>query len=451
MPTMAQALERIKGQVTAVVPEELIRQLCDEVGHPWRDRELGPVVTTYLFLEQILHGNLAVGELRRRANLSFTDAAYCQARRRLPRRLLERLQQTITGRLRNADGPPAPTWQGHRLFLLDGSSFSMPDTPALRRHFGQPSGQAEGCGFPVAHLMVLCDAEAGYLCETQAAPLTTSDLSQTPVLHAALHEDDVLIGDRAFGTYAHLALCRRRKLQGIFRAHQKIIVDFTPHRWHVTEAQRRQGAKGRPTSRWLQQLGQDDQLVEYFKPKKRPAWLTAEEYAALPASQVVRELRYTIREPGRRTRVVTLVTTLLDPERYAAAELARLYGLRWRVETNLKHLKTTLGLDILRCKTVEGVLKELTVFVLIYNLVWRVMEEAGQRQGVEPNRISFVDAWRWLRYARPEDELPVLVVNPPRPGRCEPRVRKRRPKQYPVMKRPRAELRKALMEKPVAA
>ena len=451
MPTMAEALDRIKGQVTAVVPEELIRQLCDEVGHRWRDRELGPVVTTYLFLEQILHGNRAVGELRHRANLSCTDAAYCQARRRLPRRLLERLQQTVTGRLRNADGPPAPTWQGHRLFLLDGSSFSMPDTPALRTHFGQPSGQAEGCGFPVAHLMVLCDAEAGYLCETQAAPLSTSDLSQTPVLHAALHENDVLVGDRAFGTYAHLALCRQRKLHGIFRAHQKIIVDFTPHRWHVTEAHRRHGAKGRPTSRWLQQLGKDDQLVEYFKPKKRPAWLTAAEYAALPASQVVRELRYTIREPGRRTRVVTLVTTLLDPERYSAAELARMYGLRWRVETNLKHLKTTLGLDILRCKTVEGVLKELTVFVLIYNLVWRVMGEAGQRQGVEPNRISFVDAWRWLRYARPEDELPVLVVNPQRTGRCEPRVRKRRPKQYPVMKRPRAELRKVLMEKPVAA
>jgi hypothetical protein len=149
--------------------------------------------------------------------------------------------------------------------------------------------------------------------------------------------------------------------------------------------------------------------------------------------------------------VVTLVTTLLDPEQYSAAALAKLYGLRWSVETNLKHLKQTLQMDILRCKTVEGVLKELTVFVLIYNLVRRVMCEAGQRQQVPPERISFIDAWRWLRHARPGEVLPPLVVNPKRPGRVEPRVRKRRPKQFPVMKRPRAELRKVLLQKKVPA
>jgi hypothetical protein len=179
--------------------------------------------------------------------------------------------------------------------------------------------------------------------------------------------------------------------------------------------------------------------------------MTAEEYARLPDSIVVREVRYTITEPGRRTRVVTLVTTLLDPERYSAQELARLFGLRWQVETNLKHLKQTLGMDVLRCTTVEGVLKELTLFVLVYNLVRRVMCEAGRRQDVLPDRISFIDAWRWLRHACPGDALPNLVVNPLRPGRWEPRVRKRRPKEFPVMKRPRDVLRKELRTKKVAA
>jgi IS4 transposase len=137
-------------------------------------------------------------------------------------------------------------------------------------------------------------------------------------------------------------------------------------------------ARGLPRSRWLRRLGTNDQLVEYFKPKERPAWMTAEQYAALPQTLVVRELRYRIAVPGRRTEVVTLVTTLLDRRRYAPRALARLYGLRWTVETNLAHLKTTLGLDVLHCKTFVGVMKELMMFVTAYNLVRRVMRRAGE-------------------------------------------------------------------------
>jgi hypothetical protein len=439
MLSIAKALERIKGTVTQTIPEELIEEVCRQVGHRWRDRDLGPVITTHLFLRQILEGNVPVGELRRHTGLSFTDSAYCQARARLPRPVLERLQRAVTEAVDAlTEAQPGDLWQGHRVFLVDGSSFSMPDTPELRDYFGQPAEQAEGCGFPVAHLMVRCDAFRGYLLETQALPLETSDLSGVPALHAALELGDVLVGDRAFASYAHLALCQGRGVHGVFRAHQKQIIDFRPHRRMA-----RKGDKGKPYSRWLKRLGRHDQLVEYFKrPKDRPAWMIEEEYARLPDAIVVRETRYTIHEPGRRTRVVTLVSTLLDAERYPAAELAQLYGLRWRVETNLRHLKQTLGLDILRCTTVEGVRKELTLFVLIYNLVRQVMCEAAGRQEVEPDRISFIDAWRWLRHARPGDPLPELIVNPDRPGRFEPRVRKRRPKEFPVMKRPRHILQK---------
>jgi hypothetical protein len=158
-----------------------------------------------------------------------------------------------------------------------------------------------------------------------------------------------------------------------------------------------------------------------------------------------------VRRPGYRTRLVTLVTTLLDPNLYPAEDVARLYGLRWGVETDLRHLKQTLKMDILHCQTVAGVEKELAVFALVYNLVRRVMEEAAQRQGVAVERVSFVDALRWLQEARPGDELPALVVNPDRPGRVQPRVRKRRPKQFPLMKKPRAVLRKALLKKRPAA
>ena len=179
MLSIADALERIKGRVTDAVPEELIRRLALEAGHRWRDRDLGPVVTTHLFLQQVLHGNTAVAHLRRLSGLDFTDAAYCQARARLPLELLRRLQDAVTDGLRqDGDERPEARWLGHRVFLLDGPSFSRPDTPELREHFGQPSGQAEDCGFPVAHLMALFDARRGYLLRAMAQPLYTRDMSQ---------------------------------------------------------------------------------------------------------------------------------------------------------------------------------------------------------------------------------------------------------------------------------
>ncbi len=447
MLSIVNAVEQIKGCLTQAVPESLIRQLARDVGHRWRERDLGPVLTTHLFLQQVLDGNTAVGELRRRTGLDFTDAAYCRARARLPRALLERLQQAVTGRLQATTAVGLQElWHGHRVFLIDGSSFSMPDTPQLQAHFGQPGGQAKGCGFPVAHLLARFDVATGYLLETVALPFRSHDLTKVAVLHAGLCSGDVLVGDRAFGSYAHLALGLRRGLHGVYRAHQKQIISFRPHR-----KQARKGETGKPHSRWLKRLGKHDQLVEYFKPKQRPAWMTAEEYGQLPASMVVREVRYRVTERGRRTRAITLVTTLLDPEQYSAKALAKLYGLRWRVETNLRHLKQTLKMDVLRCTTVDGVLKELAVFVLIFNLVRRVMCEAGHQQGVAADRISFIDAWRWLRHARPGESLPELVVNPERPERVEPRVRKRRPKQFPLMKKPREVLRQALKRHKPAA
>jgi hypothetical protein len=276
--------------------------------------------------------------------------------------------------------------------------------------------------------------------------LRTHDLSQVSFLHPALPVNAVLVGDRAFCSFAHLALCRQSGRHGLFRAHQKLIVDFRCRRRYAPPRLSAKAARGLPRSRWLRRLGKNDQLVEYFKPKERPVWMTPEQYAALPETLVARELRYRIAVPGRRSHVVTLVTTLLDPHRYSPRALARLYGLRWTVETNLAHLKKTLGLDVLHCQTFVGVMKELTMFVTAYNLVRRVMREAGEQQGVSADRISFIDALRWLTEARPGEALPRLRVVPERPGRAEPRVKKRRPKPYDLMNRPRAVLQQALYD-----
>jgi hypothetical protein len=452
MLTIDQALVRIKGNLEHFVPQQLIQRLADQRHLGPRQRTLTPVVTTYLFLRQILDGNTPCGRLRHVSGLDFTDSAYCQARGRLSFAFFLALQNAVTGRCLSDDSlRPEDRWHGHDVFLMDGSSFSMPDTAELRDEFGQPSGQAPGCGFPCAHLLLVCNAATGYLHKALAAPLYTHDLSKVPLLHPAVPANAVLVGDRAFASYAHLALCGQHRLYSLFRAHQRTIIDFRPGRPYAAPGMSTRAAKGLPRSKWLKRLGTDDQLVEYYKPKECPVWLTAEQYAALPASLVVREVRYRIGLPGRRTHEVTLVTTLLSRRRYSRRALALLYQLRWRIETNLKHLKETLGMDVLRCQTFVGVMKELTMFVTVYNLVRRVMRQAAQRQGVPATRISFVDAWRWLVEARPGDTLPRLKVVPDRCNRVEPRVRKRRPKNYPLMRKPRAELRQALIDKEVAA
>src|SRR6059058_5014733 len=175
--------------------------------------------------------------------------------------------------------------------------------------------------------------------------------------------------------------------------------------------------------------------------------MSREQYDALPDSIIVREIRRTVRRPDGRRITVTVVTTLLDETLYPADEIVALRLRRWDVETNLRHLKITMGLDVLRCKTELGVRKELAVFCLVYNLVRVVMLEAADRHQVPVSRISFADALKWMRHARPGDRLAELIVNPLRPDRLEPRCRKRRPKQYDLMNKPRDVLRKALKKR----
>src|ERR1700722_14377471 len=179
MLTISQAVNRIKGRLSNEVPESLVRSLCSALGRSYRRRILTPVVTTFLFLRQVLHGNTAVAELRRLCGLNFTDSAYCQARARLPVGFFQRLLRAITGKCIEDDEPTAAEcWHGHRVFLTDGSSFSMPDTPELQEAFGQPGKQAPGCGFPVAPPFVLFHAHTGFLLKYVPSPLRTHDLSQ---------------------------------------------------------------------------------------------------------------------------------------------------------------------------------------------------------------------------------------------------------------------------------
>jgi DDE family transposase len=443
-------LRALRQDLAARLGDDVILAACRAAGHTWCDScLLTPAAIIHWFLLQILHGNTALTEVSLMAGRAFSASAFCQARARLPLAVFRALLRQIVRALL-PDTEAIGRWRGHRTWLVDGSSFSMPDTPALQAHFGQPGNQAKGCGFPVARLLALFHAGTGLLLEVAAAPLRSHEMSGLAGVLSLLTAGDVLVADRGFCSFAHLALLMARGAHAVFRLHQKQIVDFTPGRPHAAPGRKR-GVKGMPRSRWIRAWGTSDQVVEYFKPAERPDWMGAAEYAALPESIVVRELRYRIEVPGFRTREVTLATTLIDAAIYPADALAGLYGTRWRVEEHLKALKQTMKMDVLKCKTVDGVLKELTMYALAYDLVRVAMCQAAGRQGVVPDRVSFIDALRWLRGAGAGEEMPDLVVNPLRPGRSEPRCKKRRPKQYDLMGAPRAELRKRLREKDLAA
>jgi Transposase DDE domain len=440
-PRIIPILARLRQDVAAGLTKQTIEAACRQAGHSWRRRILDPATTISLFLLQILNGNTATRHVVHFGVWTFSDSAYCQARKRLPLAVYHVLLEATAGAFRSATSTSS-RWLGHRVWVVDGSSFSMPDEPELQRHFGQPGGQKKGCGFPVAKWLALFDLSTGMLLRSATAPLRAHEMSRSSAISRELEPDDVVLGDRGFCSYAHLASLTQRDLHAVFRIHQRQIVDFT-HGRHGAK----RGSKdlpGLPRSRWILSQGRSDQVVVWVKPKRKPSWMSKEEYETLPGEVTVRELRYRVTAKGYRVHEITLVTTLLDAAIYPASELGEIYYRRWQVEINFKHIKITMKMDVLRCETVDGILKELAMFALAYNLVRSVMVESAKVQGVEPDRISLIDAVRWLIGSEGGEDLSVLVVNPLRRGRVEPRVVKRRPKQYMRMTKPRAELRNQL-------
>lgn len=443
MASVARALERIKSDLGPYLSDQAIEQACRDAGHRWRERKLGPVAALHLFVLQVLHCNTAIRHLRHLAGTSVNAAAYCRARMRLPLAAVEALLRSSSEAMRGGASGAAGgggRWHGLRPFLVDGTGTITPDTPALQKEFGQPKNQKKGCGFPVPKLLGLFDAFSGMVVELLAFPLYTHDLRGVWRLHPDLGPGDLLVGDRGFCSFTHLALLHLRSVMACFRMHQRVIVDFRPHRRQ--RAGKRDGQRGLPSSRFVRRLGHWDQLVEWVRPLARPKWMTAEQLDSLPATLLVREVRYTLAEKGRRTRHVTIATTLLDPIAYPKEKIAELYGMRWRVETHMAELKTTLKMRKLKSTTPQGVRKELAVYCLVYNLVHAVMAQAAERQGTTPDRVSFIDALRWLLTARPLEPLPNLVINPRRPGRNEPRVIKDLQDTYRKMVVPRNEMKK---------
>lgn len=427
--------------------ESTIREALEAEKVKYRQRLFDPFVTLWTFLSQVLDTDKTCHNAVSRviAWLASVDAevpsddtsAYCQARKRLPQKLLSRLFGKVAQDLENKT-TTEHLWCGRHVKVVDGSTVSMPDTPENQAIYPQSTTQATGCGFPTAKIGALFSLATGAALALVIDVLNTHDVKLARRLYKFLNPGDVLLGDRAFCSYADLVFIQDHQADAVFRKHQGRKDDI------------RRGKR----------IGPCDKLVLWNKPKSRPKGLSPEEFAALPKDLILREVHYYIVIPGFRTKQVTLITTLLDAVEYPIGELMRLYSSRWEVELDLKHLKTTLGMDVLRGKTPEMVRKELYAYLLAYNLLRTVMWEAGTTHGVNPLRLSMQGTRQHLDNftehlaiapARKRKKLYrtllKLIVHKPvpeRPGRSEPRVRKRRPKSYPVMQKPRSELRRQL-------
>jgi hypothetical protein len=405
------ALARVRREVfSSDLPiAAAVDQLCRDSGLLWRDRLLTPLVTLRLFVLQILHGNTSIAHLRQLCGVDFAPSSYCEARQRLPLEVIAGLLEAMlqwAGQSANA-----VALLGQRVFICDATSHSMSDTPELRGRFGLPPSTKPGVGYPVAKVMGLMDAATGLFSALIGVPLFTHDMRHVMQLHPMLRAGDILLGDRAYCTYAHLVLLQLQGVLGCFRLHQ-----------------RRKCALGR--QRWKRQ-------------KKNPAWISMEQYQLLPPWLEVRVIRYVIEQQGFRTKEVFLATTLLDEQAWPDQKLRELYGQRWNIETCFNHLKTTMKMNVLKCQSEDGVMKELAVYLLAYNLVRLAMLKAAEQQRVSVQRISFIDALRYLCCRMLGlSGVEQLLTNPYRPGRREPRVIRRRLKEYNLVKLQREELKR---------
>ncbi|WP_299311990.1 IS4 family transposase [uncultured Halomonas sp.] len=396
---------------------------------PRRHRLFPPAVTLEAFIAQALDADASCQQAVNRLMLhrarhqqppgSVHTGAYCRARQRLPGDMVADLTRHL-GHTLAANRPAASTWQGRPIKLIDGTTVSMPDTPENQQHFPQPGSQQHGLGFPMARLVAIMDMSSGAVLNVAMGPLKGKGTGEHALLREMLdtfEAGDIVIADRYYPSYALVAELVARGVDVVMRQHFRRDTDFQTG----------------------ESLGHKDHIAVWEKPKNRRDWMSQAAFNALPKTLSMRELAV-----GGMILITTLCTGKVVPRQ----QLKELYQMRWQVELRLRDIKTTLGMDWLRCKTPAMVEKEVWVYLLAYNLIRRVMVEASDWADCLPQQLSFkhsVQIFRQVAAGLPlnDDErrlimrqITLLRVGR-RPGRVEPRALKRRPSPHPLLKTPR--------------
>jgi len=410
------------------------------LGQPVRDRLFAPARVFWLFLSQMFSADGSCAEtvkkflawlaLAEGKEASPNTAAYCKARARLPMEAVERVGNDVVRTIRHS--PLAQSrWHGRPVKVVDGSGLSMPDTPANQEEYPQSRKRTAGCGFPEMRIVALFSLATGALLHYAQASRYESERALFRQLWTYFEPGDVALADRGFCGFAEIYLLRQRGVDSVMRLHQR----------------RSTGV------RLVKRLGRGDLLVEWIKTKVRPKWLTAEQWAAMPHTLLVRHITYSIDIPGFRTQRITIATTLTDARLFPPQAFAQLFRRRWNVELYFRDIKISLRMDVLRCLTPEMVRKELAMHVIAYNLIRATLLQAAQAANKDVDRMSFKGTCQTLREWAPllalapnteRSHLHAALLNaiarapvPARPNRTEPRAKKRRPKNYQLLNKPR--------------
>jgi putative transposase len=440
----------------SVLPEDTItKAFVDAEANFAQDEDdvYTPALTLWAFLSQVLYlGPMrscaaAVGRVivlmiaLGKKPCSDNTGAYCRARNKLPVAVLARLTTDVANHCEQ-QLPRRWLWKGRHVHLVDGTTTSMPDTPENQQAFPQHGAQAQGVGFPIARMVVLLSLATAMVEAMAIGPYQGKETGETALLRellAYLSAGDILLADRYYCSYFMIALLQELGVDFVVRLHQRRDYDF--RRGH--------------------HLGPGDHIVRWLKPAK-PSWMDQETYDRLPASVEVREVQVQIHEPGFRTESLVVVTTLLDAAAYTKHDIAELYHRRWLIELDIRTLKITLGMDVLRCQSPDMVRREIWTCLLAYNLIRQTMLEAALQTKRSPRELSFTAALQkiaaaWAVLATAEDSLLVSLIDTllsdltthrvgHRPNRVEPRKVKRRPKSQELLTEPRDQARAKLYQ-----
>ncbi len=422
-----------------ILTEASIRDVLNEHGVQFRDRVFSPVTTIWGFLGQVLSEDHscrdAVSRIiaHRAANgitvCSPNTASYCNARSRIRTSVLSTLARQTAEELQTSIADQWK-WNGRSVFIVDGSSVSMPDTPKYQRKYPQPPNQKPGLGFPLARIAVLLSLATGACHDLAIAPYKGKGTGETNLfrrMYDTLKSGDVVLADALFDDYFIACELCNRGIDIIARAQYE-----------------------RTGSRIVQSRPDGDILV-WQRPNK-PRGMTGEQYRSYPKQLLMRQVTVDARDKNNRVKQFKVVTTILD-QSIDGKQIGDLYDRRWDGEVDIRSIKSTMQMDILRCKTPDMVHKEIWTHLLAYNLLRTVMAVAANENDIEPRKVSFKGAKQALtafapkiEAARPEDRAPLIdamlttiayhrVGN--RPGRWEPRARKRRPKPAARLTQPR--------------
>ena len=441
-----------------LLPSATIEDILRENGVKYRNRIYNPIVVVWSFLSQILDPDHSCKNAVSRIiahscseeieTPSENTSAYCKARKRLPEKIFKNLLDR-TGEKLEKEVETKQLWCGRHVKIIDGSTVSMPDTIKNQEVYPQHSSQKKGCGFPLAKIGVLFSYATGAVSGIAIDVFKTHDIKLARQLNSYLDPGDILVGDRAFCSYTDICFWAQLGCDAVMRLHQgrlqkgKKRAKFTVNPPFTKKKQKRKAP--------------NDRLILWTKPPRKPKDISREDFDFIPDDLVLREIHAYICIPGFRTKEIIVVTTLLDAIEYPISQILALYDSRWEAEVNLKHIKTTLGMDILSCQTPDMVRKEIYVYLLAYNLIRSVMYEAGTVFERNPIRLSlqatrqhlnnFTTKWINTPFRTGRKLYKTMLekvadsYQKKRIGRVEPRVRKRRPKAYPLMQEPRSILR----------